>query len=567
MPLTRARRRMPAAAALVALALVAAACHSGGTTFKAGENDVNPMPADKLQDGGTLNWPIGALPINYNFNQSGANTVDELAIISAVMPTLFTFDASGTPSVNSAYLTSASVTGQSPQVVTYEINPKAAWNDGTPITEADFAAQWQALNGSNTAFRAAAPAGYAGIQSVAQGKGPKEAVVTFKQPFADWRSLFSPLFPASLNGDPSAFNSGWVTGTATSAGPFVFEGADTIAKTVTLVRDPKWWGGTPRIFSIIYRAVGSDVGAQLDALGKGKVDFVGLAPDQAQLARAKAMNGMVIRRAAGPAFRQLTFNGTSPALSDPTLRRAVAMAIDRAAIAKAVLDPLGVSPKTLDNHIYMTNQAGYQADAGDFTSANATRAGDLLDQDGWKLSGSSSGGVRTRNGQPLSLRLVIPDNSAEAPQESSLLKSQLQAVGITLLVQSVPGQQFFDNFVTRGDFDLALFSWQGTLFPISAALPIYVSPTVTSSGVDVHQNYARIGSGDIDQLFAKATAELDPATATRLGNQIDGAIWKEVHSLTLYQLPQLFAERATIANFGAFGFASVNYQMIGFAGS
>ena len=162
---------------------------------------------------------------------------------------------------------------------------------------------------------------------------------------------------------------------------------------------------------------------------------------------------------------------------------------------------------------------------------------------------------------------MIPDNSAEAPKESALIKSELKAVGITVVVQSAPSQEFFDNFVTRGDFDLALFSWQGTLFPISAALPIYVSPTATSGGLEVHQNYARIGSSDIDQLFARATAELDPAAATRLGNQIDAAIWKEVHSLTLYQLPQLFAERSTLANFGAFGFASVNYQTIGFRGS
>ena len=165
------------------------------------------------------------------------------------------------------------------------------------------------------------------------------------------------------------------------------------------------------------------------------------------------------------------------------------------------------------------------------------------------------------------MRLVIPDNSAEAPQESALIKSQLQAVGISLVVQSVPAQQFFDSFVTGGDFDLALFSWQGTLFPLSAAVPIYASPTVTSNGVDVHQNYARIGSAAIDQLFVEASAELDPAKAIQLGNQIDVAIWKEVHSLTLYQLPQLFAERRTLANFGAFGFASLNYQTIGFTGS
>ena len=82
--------------------------------------------------------------------------------------------------------------------------------------------------------------------------------------------------------------------------------------------------------------------------------------------------------------------------------------------------------------------------------------------------------------------------------------------------------------------------------------------------VDIHQNYARIGSASIDALFAKASAELDPQKAIALGNQIDTEIWKEVHSLTLYQRPQLVFQKKTLANFGAFGFASTNYEDIGF---
>ena len=61
-----------------------------------------------------------------------------------------------------------------------------------------------------------------GPGAVSPGRDTREVLVTFGQPYADWRGLFSPLFPASLNKDPQTFNNGWVSGTVTSAGPFLF---------------------------------------------------------------------------------------------------------------------------------------------------------------------------------------------------------------------------------------------------------------------------------------------------------------------------------------------------------
>ena len=37
-----------------------------------------------------------------------------------------------------------------------------------------------------------------------------------------------------------------------------------------------------------------------------------------------------------------------------------------------------------------------------------------------------------------------------------------------------------------------------------------------------------------------------------------------MHSLTLYQRPDIKAAKETLANYGALGFASVRYQDIGF---
>jgi peptide/nickel transport system substrate-binding protein len=58
-------------------------------------------------------------------------------------------------------------------------------------------------------------------------------------------------------------------------------------------------------------------------------------------------------------------------------------------------------------------------------------------------------------------------------------------------------------------------------------------------------------------------SELDPARAIQKANEVDKAIWEEVHSLTLYQRPDIHGVKAGLANIGAYGFASIVYEDIG----
>ena len=78
-----------------------------------------------------------------------------------------------------------------------------------------------------------------------------------------------------------------------------------------------------------------------------------IGPDVNKYSRAKGIAGTEIRVAGGPNFRHLTINGTGAILKDVKVRQALAMAIDRAAIARAMLGPLGIEPATLGNHIFM----------------------------------------------------------------------------------------------------------------------------------------------------------------------------------------------------------------------
>jgi peptide/nickel transport system substrate-binding protein len=73
-----------------------------------------------------------------------------------------------------------------------------------------------------------------------------------------------------------------------------------------------------------------------------------------------------------------------------------------------------------------------------------------------------------------------------------------------------------------------------------------------------------VGSGEIDALLQAASSELDVAKARDLINQADKLVWDEVHSLILYQRPQIYGARANLANVGAFGFKSPKYEDMGF---
>lgn len=561
-------RPLSVVAAVSATALVLSGCgggsdSGGGNGTAAGgssapsatANDINPVDRAQLTQGGNLRWPLAEMPPNFNLNQLDGALKDNADVMSALMPAAFDFAADSTPSVNPDYFSSIKQTSTDPQVITYDLNPDAVWSDGTPLTANDLIAQWQALNGSNQAFSVASTTGYDQVASVKQGANDRQAVVTFANPYADWQALFSPLYPAATNSDPTVFNTGWVSQPQVTAGPFQLDNLDSTAQTITLVPSPKWWGDAPLLDRITYQVI--DPNAQIDSLANGEIDFIDVGPDVNKLQRAQGTSGVEIRRAGGPNFRHITLNGTSPVLSDVNVRQALGKAIDRQVIADAMLGPLGGDAKKLDNHIFMTNQKGYQDNAGPLSTPDLAAANAQLDKAGWTRQGQ---GTRSKGGQPLTIRFVIPSGVATSAQEAQLVQSMLKQVGADVQIETVPVGDFFEKYVSTGNFDFTVFSWIGTPFPISSSSSIYEMP----QNGDIQQNYARIGSQRIDDLFAQATQELDPVKARDIANQIDKLIWDEVHSLTLYQRPDIIAANQKLANFGALGFASIKYQDIGF---
>ncbi|MFG2223755.1 ABC transporter family substrate-binding protein [Streptomyces sp. NPDC048644] len=409
------RRRRCAAliAAGVLLPLpVLAGCSAdddGGASSAA--QDIAVAPRGRVKDGGTVRWAVDTLPATLNAFHADADAATS-QVTGAVLPALFTLDKSGAPQRNADYLTAADITKREPrQVVVYKLNPKARWSDGRAISAADFAAQWKALRGKDNAYWTARNAGYDRIDKVEQGADAHQVKVTFARPYADWRSLFTPLYPQRVMGSADAFNDGARERLEVAAGPFTVEGRDSDEGTVTLVRNPKWWGARAKLDRMVFQALPRAQRAK--ALEAGEVDVAAVDPKdarkvdptgggapgsqpksvhagnpgpQAQRAAAgtRALHGYALRKALEPAYTQLALNGSTGPLSDERVRRAVARAIDRQKLADTVLKPLHLPSRPLGSHLMMAGQPGYEDHSDAIGGQDTGAAKALLADAGWR---------------------------------------------------------------------------------------------------------------------------------------------------------------------------------------
>ncbi|MGC5240230.1 ABC transporter family substrate-binding protein [Streptomyces albogriseolus] len=406
--------------------------------------DVAGADRSDIADGGTLRWAVDTVPDTLNTFQADADTTTA-RIAEAVLPSMYRTDGRGRAVRNPDYLASAEVVDTEPkQVVVYRLAQQAVWSDGREIGAADFAAQWRALSGKDTAYWTARNAGYDRIEKVERGKNDLEVKVTFSRPYADWKSLFSPLYPKEVMGTPDSFNDGARKKLKVTAGPFTVDTVDTEEDEVVLARNPRWWGRSAKLQKIVLRAVPHD--KRVSALSDGTLDLAEIDPEAARRVtvaalpqdgntplmgpeadrsaadalrswavangsdedaadeeisareklrekaekyarQQKALGGFEVRKSLEPVYTQLALNGAEGPLSDERVRRAVARALDREDIAGAVLKPLGLPAEPVGSHLALSGQAAYADGSGALGKPDAKEARALLSDAGWVPGG------------------------------------------------------------------------------------------------------------------------------------------------------------------------------------
>jgi peptide/nickel transport system substrate-binding protein len=549
--------------AAVALALSACAPATNGGNEGDGGSSPEALPGtgwvaadrDAVKDGGTLNLPLDETPANWNLYNLDSGTVDDNTIASLFTPGFVVVNEDGSWEADPNFATSVELKSEDPQVVEVKINPDAVWSDGTPIGVQDFQGQFNALNGKNEAYAPTSTNVWSDIASVEAGENDQDVLITFANKNADWPSILGTgtIYPRWLTETPESFNTAWANGpfaadgsTYVSGGPFIVSKFDATGKTITFEPNPKWWGDKPKLDTINYKATDRSTVGQ--AFANKEFDAVPINSSVDTLESAKARSDSEILNSKGVTYSHVTLNGTAGVFEDVEVRQAFAKSLDRQIMAQAVIEPLGVEPEVLNNLIFLNGQNGYEDDGADI-AFDVDAAKKQLEDAGW-VEGDK--GIREKDGTKLTVRLVIP---SETPN-SAILSQQIQPMaakaGFDVKIDTVPSADFFTKYITTEtrDFEATIFAWQGTPYPISSTESIF-------NPADSGQNFPGVADERLDDLWAKANAELDPEARLEIAKEIDKIIMGEAVTIPLAARPNQYAIADGLVNYGPSQFESV----------
>lgn len=542
-----------------AAALLLSACGGGGEgsggtdTGGYAECGTDPVgcatvPADQVRQGGQLSFAIEKNIPNWNVLSSEGNVLETGMVTKGFLPYTFVSSPDLKMQLNTDLMVSADQTN--PTTLVYKIKPEATWDDGTPITAADFAYNWKTQNPTQCPDCSnAGNGGYSSIANVVGSDNGKTVTVTMSKPFTDWRAFFSsgaPLYPAHIaakHGDlntPAGLASSfdWLGKNVPtySGGPYkVSKWEDNVA--LTLVPNPKWYGATkPKLDQLIFRVI-TDATQEPIALQNNEVQVIYPQPQVDIVEQLRQIPNVSMAQGLGLQWEHYDMNLRNPFLKDKALRVALFTAVNRQDVIAKTAGQFNPEVKPLNSLMFVPGQDGYQDNVGDsgIGSGDIEKAKKVLTDAGYTGVGTA---LTTKDKKAVpALRIRYTVGNAVRQSQCELFAQYAKQLGVNVTVQPTDD---LGTTLTSGDYDVMNFAWVFTPFPFQNAQQTFLS----TSG----SNYGKYTNPKTDQMINTAAESADPAAATKQLNDADKIILQDAYELPLYQKPTLIASQDTTAN-------------------
>ena len=365
-------------------------------------------------------------------------------------PTLQTSgDRDFTPLLASSWVRRDSVT------VAFQLNPRARWHDGVPVTARDVVFTMERAKNPSISPRLAELLKH--ITAVT-AEGERTVVFHFSHPYAEqvYDASFhvAPIPAHLLDSIPfEALSRSAFAKQPIGDGPYRWVRA-VPGQFIELRRNNDYFLGRPAIERVIVR-VAADPDARVNLILSGQADVMdNIPPPQDNLRRIAAEPSLRLIPVLSPTIGYLLFNQRDrrdrerphPILGDLRVRRAIGLALDRRLMVQAIFGSYGEVPYGPVSSILWIRHGAPKPER-----QNLTEARRLLNAAGWR--DSDGDGTLDRDGHPLELTLSLPNTSAIRKQMSVLVQEQLRAVGVRLQLQQYEYPVWSDRR-TAGDFDI-----------------------------------------------------------------------------------------------------------------
>ena len=503
----------------------------------------NPKDRSELKEGGELRLAFNGIPENFNpFNTNGY-TSGSIAIQAAMNSAYaggYKYDYTGKPSLNTDYITEYKAeTKNGVQTVTFKINPKAKFNDGTPIDIESVRAAHKIFTAPAGEYQVTDAPMWKQVKSVEEDGDKFSVKVTMEKPYypIDGGFIITTFIHPALV-DKKLFNDGLINKPLDKywAGPFKVENWDTSQKSLILTRNDKWWGQKPLLEKISIRSLGE--AASLAAFKNSEIDVIS-ASSHNVYADVSKMSNIDIRKGTALGVSDYELNPDKIPLP---VRKAIVAGINREQIQKIRFEKIGWNEKAPGSMCFLPLQEGYKDSYP--TEIGEDVAKKILEDAGYKKDGD----FYAKDGKKASYELFTFGDDQDVKTTSQFFSDQMKKIGIELKI------------VNRANSELTKVSTERSYGIKSAGYGITTNPV--DSAYYFYRSEINNGHGkELDSLADKMMAtedykkQLEIATELEKRHLAEVAIYIPVSNGPNYQ-----ACKKGLANYGPRLFATSAYD-------
>lgn len=504
----------------------------------------NPKDRSELKEGGELRLAFSGIPENFNpFNTNGY-TSGSIAIQAAMNSAYaggYKYDYTGKPSLNTDYITEYKAeTKNGVQTVTFKINPKAKFNDGTPIDIESVRAAHKIFTAPAGEYQVTDAPMWKQVKSVEEDGDKFSVKVTMEKPYypIDGGFIISTFIHPALV-DKKLFNDGLINKPLDKywAGPFKVENWDTSQKSLILTRNDKWWGQKPLLEKISIRSLGE--AASLAAFKNSEIDVIS-ASAQNVYADVSKMSNIDIRKGTALGVSDYELNPDKIPLP---VRKAIVAGINREQLQKIRFEKIGWSEKAPGSMCFLPLQEGYKDSYP--TEIGEDVAKKILEDAGYKKDGD----FYAKDGKKASYELATFGDGQDTKTTSQFFSDQMKKIGIEIKIVTYTGENDLVKVSTERSYGIKSAGYGITTNPVDSAYYFYRS--------EINNGHGK----ELDSLADKMMAtedykkQLEIATELEKRHLAEVAIYIPVSNGPNYQ-----ACKKGLANYGPRLFATSAYD-------
>jgi len=494
-------------------------------------------------EGGTFNFYISepAFIDPVNLQESEGTQVGQ-----AIFDSLVTFDP-----ITSEVMPAAAETWESNEdatVWTFTLVEGATFHNGDPVTAADFKYAWERIcnpvNESEISYHLSAVKGYDEMQDGSATELPGVVVVddttlevTLNYSFADFDHVVG--HPALAPVPASAVEAGEFGEMPIGNGPFKMSEPWAHDQYIKVEKFAEYYGDAPWIDGIEFKIVADQDTAFLE-FQAGNMDFVPIPTGQIQATvdqYGESPDGYTVNPGEQVALGTelatyfLLMNNEDEVLSDPVVRRALSLAVDRQAICTTVFEDTRV-PAT---GIAPDGIFGFQENGFEYARYDVEEAKTLL----------AEAGYPDGEGFPT---ITLSYNSGAGHEDIlQLVQQDFAAIGIEAELEGTEWAAYLDKLDAK-DYMVGRLGWIAD-YPI---MDNFLYPLFKTGSGD---NYSGYSNPEVDAKLEAARSTTDDDERIEMYREIESMIGEDAPLMPLmyYRHTRVASDRVMDGVFSATG--------------